>query len=99
MGCCGGRLAQISLVKTGRWMVAVPKKLVFNKLAMEFRDTFQPSGIHDQDPTADHPLECPPVEAYLRGWQSPLKTDKEKVISNDRGVKPPKVNQMKKNHT
>ena len=49
---------------------------LLNKLIMEFRETFQPTGILDQELTADHPLNFAKLEVYLREWQNPLEADK-----------------------
>lgn len=43
-----------------------------NKLIMEFRDQFQPTGILDQPLNADHPLQFAKMEVFLRDWQNPL---------------------------
>ena len=49
---------------------------LLNKLIMEFRDTFQPTGILDRELTADHPLQFANLEIYLREWQNPHEADK-----------------------
>ena len=49
---------------------------LLNKLIMEFRDQFQPTGILDQTLTADHPVQFAQLEVYLREWQNPLEADK-----------------------
>ena len=49
---------------------------LLNKLIMEFRDTFSPTGILDQPLTADHPVQFPKLDDYLREWQNPMEADK-----------------------
>ena len=49
---------------------------LLNKLIMEFRDTFQPTGILQQNLTADHPVTFAQLEVYLREWQNPMEADK-----------------------
>ena len=49
---------------------------LLNKLIMEFRDTFGPTGLLQQDLQADHPVNFAQLEVYLREWQNPLEADK-----------------------
>ena len=47
-----------------------------NKLIMEFRDTFGPTGLFDQEMESDNLVQFPMLEVYLREWQNPLQADK-----------------------
>ena len=38
---------------------------LLNKLIMEFREKFQPTGVLTENLTADHPVEFPRIGAYL----------------------------------
>ena len=49
---------------------------LLNKLIMEFREAFQPTGLLERDLTEDQPVQFPRLAAFMQEWQNPMEADK-----------------------
>eukprot|EP00806_Schmidingerella_arcuata_P002835 Macronucleus_3568.p1 GENE.Macronucleus_3568~~Macronucleus_3568.p1 ORF type:complete len:205 (+),score=59.37 Macronucleus_3568:1-615(+) len=49
---------------------------LLNKLIMEFREAFQPSGFFDREINEDTLVTFPRLAAILQEWQNPMEADK-----------------------